>query len=81
MRNVSDKISRENQNTCSKTFLRKSCRLRDNVEKYCTAGQTTDDNIIGCMLFVSWIIKATDRHIENAINIAFPQRQWLSEGP
>ena len=23
----------------------KSCRLWDNVEKYCTAGQTTDDNM------------------------------------
>jgi len=29
---------------CSKTFFRKSCRLWDNVEKYCTAGQPTDDN-------------------------------------
>ena len=28
----------------STTFFRKSCRLWDNVEKYCTAGQATDDN-------------------------------------
>jgi hypothetical protein len=33
-------------------FLRKSCRLWDNVEKYCTAGQATDDNMAHaqCML-------------------------------
>ena len=30
---------------CSVTFFRKSCRLWDNVEKYCTAGQATDDNM------------------------------------
>ena len=34
------------------TFYRKSCRLRDNVEKYCKAGQATDNNIAHahCML-------------------------------
>ena len=26
------------------TFVRKSWRLRENVEKYCTAGQATDEN-------------------------------------
>jgi hypothetical protein len=33
-------------------FLRKSCRLWDNVEKYGTAGQATDDNMAHahCML-------------------------------
>jgi hypothetical protein len=31
---------------CSKTFFpRKSCRLRDRVEKYSRAGQATDDNM------------------------------------
>ena len=31
---------------CSVTFFfRKSCRLWDTVEKYCTAGQATDDNM------------------------------------
>jgi len=29
---------------CSKYFYRKSCCLWDNVEKWCTAGQATDDN-------------------------------------
>jgi len=32
--------------------FRKSCRLRDNVEKYCRDGQVTDDNMAYgyCML-------------------------------
>ena len=36
----------------SVTFIRKSCRLLDNVEKYCKAGQTTDENVLHahCML-------------------------------
>ena len=49
MENVSDKSCRENQNTilCSVAFFspRKSCRLRDNMEKYCRAGQASDDNM------------------------------------
>jgi hypothetical protein len=31
-------------------FLRKSCRLRGNVEKFCKAGQTTNDNMAHCEL-------------------------------
>jgi len=33
-------------------FFRKSCNLWDNVEKYCRAGQATDENIAHahCML-------------------------------
>jgi hypothetical protein len=47
IKNLSDKSSGENQIQilCSKTSFRKSCRLCDNVEKYGTAGQATDDNI------------------------------------
>jgi len=30
---------------CSVTFIKKSCHLWDNVEKYCRAGQATDDNM------------------------------------
>jgi len=29
---------------CFVNFFRKSCRLWDNVEGYCTTGQATDDN-------------------------------------
>ena len=51
MRKFSDKIRREYQKRilCLKTFFRKSCRLRDNVEKYGTVGQATD-GIMGHVL-------------------------------
>jgi hypothetical protein len=39
---------------CSITFSRKSYRLWDNVEKYGTARQATDDNIIRRMRFACW---------------------------
>jgi len=49
VKNIADKICREIQNDilCSMKlcFPRKSCRSWDNVEKYCTAGQATDDNM------------------------------------
>ena len=48
---------------CSVTFFfRKLCRLLDNVEKYCTAGQTIDDNMAHthCMLD-NWL----ETHIRN----------------
>jgi hypothetical protein len=60
-------------------FSRKSCRLWDNVEKYGTAGQATDDNIIRRMRFACWITKATDTYSEYVTLIAFPRQQWLSE--
>jgi len=48
MRNVSHESCRENRNTyfMFSTFVRKSCRLRDKVQRYGTARQATDDNII-----------------------------------
>ena len=61
----------------SVTFFRKSYRLSDNVEKYGTARQATDDNIIRRMRFACWITKATDTHSEYVILIAFPRQQWL----
>jgi len=81
MRNVSDKSCRENQNThfCSNLFSAKSCRLRDNVEKYCRARQATDDNKIRRMRIVCWIPKATNTHSEYVTLIAFPHQQWLHE--
>jgi hypothetical protein len=55
-------LCRENQNThfIFKTFSRKSRRLWDNTEKYYTARQVTDNNIIRPMHIACWIIKATD---------------------
>jgi hypothetical protein len=48
-------------------------------EKYGTARQATDDNIIRRMRFACWITKATDTHSENVILIAFLRQQWLRE--
>ena len=55
MTNVSDKSCKEFQDTrfTFSNFLRKSCCLKDKVEKYCTASQVTDDiirRIAICML-------------------------------
>jgi hypothetical protein len=46
----------------NKFFPQKSCRLWHNVEKYGTARQATDENIIRRMRFACWITKATDTH-------------------
>jgi hypothetical protein len=82
MRNISYKSYRENQNThfmFGKFFSRKSCSLCDNLEKYCTAGQATDDNIIRRMRFAWWINKATEAHTKYVILIAFRVQYWLHE--
>jgi len=53
---------------------KKSCRLSENVRKYCRAGQATDDNMVHthCML-------DTNTHSEYVILIAFALQQWLKE--
>jgi hypothetical protein len=54
MGNISGKICTENENIhfmFNHFFFRKSCPLSDNVEKYGTAGQATEDNIIRRMRF------------------------------
>ena len=56
-------------------FPQKLCRLRDNVEKYGTTRQATDDNMVQCMHFACWITKATDTHSECVILFAFPWYQ------
>jgi hypothetical protein len=60
-------------------FSRKSCRLWNNLEKYCTAGQATDDSRIRRMRFTWWINKATNTHSEYLILNAFPLQHWLHE--
>ena len=57
--------------------FRKSCRLRDNVEKYCRAGQATDDSMGVCIS--CFIPKATNTHSEYVIRIAFPLQRRLRE--
>jgi len=55
MRNVSDKSCAENQNTfIFNSFSPKIVSLQDNVEKYGTVQQTTDDNIIRRMRFACY---------------------------
>jgi hypothetical protein len=49
------------------------------VEKYGTARQATDDNIIRRMRFACCINKATDTHSEYVTLIAFPWQTWLRE--
>ena len=46
------------------------------MEKYCTAGQATD-NIIWRMRFACWVTETTDTHSEHVILIAFPMQQWF----
>ena len=82
--NFSHKSCRENQNItlCSITTPppKKPCSLWDNVEKYGTARQATDDNIIRRMRFARWITKATDTHSEYAVILTvFPRQEWLCE--
>jgi hypothetical protein len=62
-------------------FFLNSCRLCDCVEKYCTAIQATDDNIIRCICIDCWITKATDTHSEYVIIMASPRQQWFHESP
>jgi hypothetical protein len=49
------------------------------MEKYGTAGQATDDNMIRRMHFAYWITKATDTHSEYAICITFLLQKLLRE--
>jgi hypothetical protein len=50
------------------------------VEKFCIAGQATDDNMVHahCMLGIP---KATNTQSEYVRRIAFPRQQWLHERP
>ena len=77
---IRKKNCRENQNTLFvfNNFIRKSCRLWDNVAKYGTAWQVTDE--IWRMRIAYWIPKATNTHSDYVIIIiASPQQQWLHE--
>jgi hypothetical protein len=63
----------------SVTFSRKSCGLRDNVEKCGRAGQATADDIIRHIRFASCINMATDTQSEYVVHIAFPRKKRLRE--
>ena len=58
-------------------LFRKSFFLWDNVEKYCRAGQATDNNITRRMHTECCIPKATNTHSEYVTLTAFPlQQRW-----
>ena len=85
MRNVSDKMCRENRNTCFvfHNFFpsRKPCRLWDNAEKCGTARQAAGDNVIRRMRFACWITKATDTHSEFVILMIFHSNNGYANAP
>ena len=62
MRNISEKICRENQNThfVFRNIFRKSCCLLGNVKKYGKTRQATDDNTIRRTRLACRVTKATD---------------------
>jgi hypothetical protein len=74
MRNVSDKIFRENHNIyfIVSNVFHKVVLLWDNVEKCGGTRQATDDKIIQHMRISCWITKATHTYSEYVILIAFP---------
>ena len=49
------------------------------MEKYGTAVQATDGNIIRPMCFVCWITEAVGTHSEYVIIIAFPLQERLGD--
>ena len=51
------------------------------MEKYCRAGQATDDNIIWRMRIACWITKAIDIHSEYVILIVFHCNSGCTKAP
>ena len=49
------------------------------MEKYGTARQATENNIIRCLRFTRRISEETDTHSEYVILTAIPRQQWLRE--
>jgi len=72
MKNVSEKCCRENQNT---HFMFNIFFIENNVEKFCTGGQTTDENVIRRKRIARWIPKSTNTHSQYVMLIAFPLQQ------
>ena len=73
MRNVSNKSVEKNTThiLCTSTFFRKSCRLWENVDKYCTA---TDDDMAHAFCIQN---ESINTHTEYVILTALPLQQWL----
>ena len=76
VRRISDKALKK---ITTHNFFSENLAL-DKAEKYCRGTQAIDDNIIPCMRFACWIIKATDTHSEYVIFMAFERQHLLREG-
>ena len=82
MNNISGKCCIETRNIYfmfNSPFFRKSCRFWGDVENYCRAGQTTDDNM-------AHVRSVPDKQSYNYTHsfcvtlFAFPPWQWFHEG-
>jgi hypothetical protein len=62
---------------CSVFFVWKTCYLRDNLKRYGSPRQATDDSIIMHMCYVCWITKATNTPWEYVICIVLQWHHWL----
>ena len=49
------------------------------MEKYCRAGQATDESITPLKHIAFWIPKATNTHSEYVVLIGVPLQKWLHE--
>jgi len=79
MRNVSDKSSRENQNTYfmfSNFFFFENCAIYGIMLK--NAVQSARPQTVWCTYIASWITKATNTWSEYVILNAFPLQQCLN---
>ena len=78
MRNASGKTAQKIKTyiLCSNTFY-KSFRVRDNVEKHCTVGQTRGDSAAHAYFML--YTYGYKHNSEYVIFIAFPSQQWLHE--
>jgi hypothetical protein len=65
----------------NKFFFKKCAVYEVNEEKYCTAGEATDDNIIQNIHNVCWTTKATNTHSEYVILFAFPLKNGCMNAP
>jgi hypothetical protein len=80
MRNVSDKICRENQNThfvFSDFFSKIVSFMRKFGKHIVERGGYKSQH--GTRALHAWIPKASETHLQHAKRIAFPLQQWLRE--
>ena len=86
MRNVSDKICRENQNTkftFNNILFSENRAVYVTVEKYGRIGQATDGNITRRVRFEFWINESGIQiHTQNTyvvMLISYQRQQWLGK--